>query len=799
DFELHLEKIHKWTSSSLEEKEIFLRGLDNFQRWEAELQEGLGTYQEMTPEEATAILELMDEHEPLLNNSVAFAEQLGRELQELDEANLRAIISSEQQVVQLMSSIDEALAEVGRVEQTLQVCDELLGSVKQQMDHIQRENALLHRVASNRARLMEEILFLTTQLHLSREHRAALSRADLSSPAAVGACTAAAQALSACMAVPIHPSYRKLQAVAEQLILFETLKQNFESSFISHITNIFKLQGNSQSPALGTVAAPSHGHHHEELLPYTPLMAWLRNISPVLFWDLPKVYSQNLGRLYEREIKALFEQAKMALSGRRKASDKTKGCNGNFQASLAQFEGQTGVFCPSESALPALHFQIPGQGMELKEGNGVGASHLWEFPRFSRPTLVSKQVLEQVLSQLQPLCASEQKFLQEFFWPGCDSLELQVRVGVPARGSQTILASLGRRAQGTSRGASLHQAPEPVLNSPPFHDLLWFFRPEEATAQVLRELFSCLEPELRAFLDFCSRAQPLGCLQVLGTLSDSLLGTWGSSPAPSSFLLSLLGNVLLLAKSNFNKCIGTLCKEVEEAKTPSRTRGGILPCVSRFQQLVASSEEVLRTSQRRGELDKAQLRLASSVFSSISSLSSANLKVNTDMVMMENFHHVHNFLCQKDIPCLEDKKREAKQRFREHMEKYVTTSLGQLLERLQHFFEGVKARLAQGVKEEEVSFQLAYSKQELRKVIEKYPGKEVRRALESLYRTIHKCLSPEGNLLPVVWKAVELEFIRQYREFEELIQRCYAGAGIALDFTMEDLLSYFSSISTSSM
>lgn len=67
----------------------------------------------------------------------------------------------------------------------------------------------------------------------------------------------------------------------------------------------------------------------------------------------------------------------------------------------------------------------------------------------------------------------------------------------------------------------------------------------------------------------------------------------------------------------------------------------------------------------------------------------------------------------------------------------------------QHFFEGVKARVAQGVKEEEVSFQLAYSKQELRKVIEKYPGKEVKRALENLYRKIHKYLSPEENLLPV--------------------------------------------------
>lgn len=52
------------------------------------------------------------------------------------------------------------------------------------------------------------------------------------------------------------------------------------------------------------------------------------------------------------------------------------------------------------------------------------------------------------------------------------------------------------------------------------------------------------------------------------------------------------------------------------------------------------------------------------------------------MVMMENFHHIHNFLCQRNIPCLESKKREAQQRSREHMEKFITTYLGQPLERL---------------------------------------------------------------------------------------------------------------------
>ncbi|NXB56963.1 EXOC1 protein, partial [Struthidea cinerea] len=388
---------------------------------------------------------------------------------------------------------------------------------------------------------------------------------------------------------------------------------------------------------------------------------------------------------------------------------------------------------------------------------------------------VSKQVLEQLLRELQPLCTSEQQFLREFFQLGHDAVELQV---------------LEVRVSTVS-------SPGPLIPDLS-HGLVWFLRPEEATAQLLSEIFSCLEPELRAFLDVCNKVHPLGCLQVLVTLSDSVFGTWGSSSAPSSsFLRTLLGNVLLLAKSNFNKCVGTLCKEIEEAKAPSRMRGGILPCVSRFQEFVAVSEEVFRASRRRGELDKAHLRLASSVFSSIKGLSSANLRVSTDMVMMENFHHIHNFLCQRNIPCLEGKKREAKQRCREHMEKFVATYLGQPLEGLNHFFEGVKARLAQGVKEEEVSFQLAYSKQELRKVIEKYPGKEVKRALETLYRKINKHLSPEENLLPVVWQAMEQELIRQYQEFEELIQCCYVGSGIALDFTMKDLLSYFNSITVS--
>uniref|UniRef100_A0A674IR49 Exocyst complex component Sec3 PIP2-binding N-terminal domain-containing protein n=1 Tax=Terrapene triunguis TaxID=2587831 RepID=A0A674IR49_9SAUR len=731
EFELQFDKVYKWTAVSADEKNAFIRCLWKLNRRylsssiafvsipscmleevgnasaKAGDQAEHSAYQEMTPKETADMLKLMEEYEPIVNNSMAFAEKLSKELQVLDEANLQAIISSEKQVTLLMGSIDEALAEVAKVEETLQVYDELLGSVKQQMDHIQQGNSLLHQIDSNHEKLMSEILFLTSNLDLSKKHRQALSRGDLSSPSKVKACIAAAEALSSCMNVQIQPGYRKLQAIAEQLIMFETLKQNFENSFISHITSIFELQ-----------------HFLPHSFPF-------------------QVYAWNLSRLYEREIKAFFELARMLLLGRTKELGYTEEL---YPHPLPQTISSLGGFSPL----------ICGSSPQLVYAD----LHQVDI------------MLEQVLRELQPLCIAEQRFIEKFFMLSQD-LHLPVSFCHPVH---------------TSLAGPL---PEQLCPNP-LSVCDTYSRLEEQPTQLLSEIFSSLEPELRGFIDTCNKVQQFSCLQVLVTLNDYMFEMQGSSAATSSSFLNVgLSNILLLAKNNFNKCIVSQTRQSQWAK------GGILPFVSRFEEFVNFSEDVFRWAQRRGELDKAHTKLVGSVF--INSLASANLKVNTDMVMMENFHHIHCFLYQKKIQCLESKRREAKQRYREHLERYVTKYLGQPLEKLNHFFEGVKARVAQGVKEEEVSFQLAYSKQELRKVIEKYPGKEVKRALDTLYRKIHKYLSPEENLLPVVWRAMEQEFIRQYQEFENLIQRCYPGSGITMDFTVEDLLNYFISITQSSM
>lgn len=43
-----------------------------------------------------------------------------------------------------------------------------------------------------------------------------------------------------------------------------------------------------------------------------------------------------------------------------------------------------------------------------------------------------------------------------------------------------------------------------------------------------------------------------------------------------------------------------------------------------------------------------------------------------------------------------------------------------------------------GVKPEEVGFQLAYSKQNLKKIVRDYPGKEVKKGVERMYKELRK-------------------------------------------------------------
>ncbi|XP_053314517.1 exocyst complex component 1 isoform X2 [Spea bombifrons] len=821
DFDLHFDKVYKWVASSTAEKNAFisciwklnqryLRKKIDFANVSAQLleesvpsgenqsvaggdEEAAAEYQELNTREKQDIEIMMEGCEYAISNAEAFAEKLSRELQVLDGANIHSIMASEKQVNILMQLLDEALKEVDQIEGKLSSYEEMLQSVKEQMDHISESNHLIELSKTNSETLLGEIEFLVNHMDLSKGHIKALQEADLASSRGIEACTNASEALLQCMNVALQPGHKMLQSVQQQQQLFIDLREQFARRLASHLNNVFVQQftqmfpqlysrsyylsmaGHDQSSTLSVeMTLPNHHPFHRDLLRYAKLMEWLKNTEYSRYEGLMKNYMDYIVRLYDREIRDFFEVAKNKMTGATKEGKKFATLPRKESAVKQETEslhGSSGKLTGSTSSLNKLSVQGSGsrrsQSSSLLDMGNMSASDLDVADR----TKFDK-IFAQVLSELEPLCLAEQDFISKFFNLSQHQSITRTPMGETDDGDGGI----------SSR--PLTTGVQPAVPSE-----------KDMIRQMMTHIFRCIEPELNNLIALGDKIDSFNSLYMLVKMSHHV---WTAENVDAaSFLSTTLGNVLVTVKRNFDKCITNQIKQMEEVKISKKSKVGILPFVSGFEEFAELAESIFRVTERRGDLDKAYSKLIKAVFINVEKVANESQKTPRDVVMMENFHHIFATLSRLKISCLEFEKKEAKQKYGDHLQSYVINSLGHPLEKLTIFFEGVKGRVAQGIGYEEVSYQLAFSKQELRKVIKDYPGKEVKKGLDNLYRKVDKHLCEEENLLQVVWHSMQDEFIRQYKHFEALIEKCYTGAGITMEFTIQDILEYFSSIAQS--
>uniref|UniRef100_A0A672QWY4 Exocyst complex component 1 n=2 Tax=Sinocyclocheilus grahami TaxID=75366 RepID=A0A672QWY4_SINGR len=817
EFDLHFEKVYRWVASSTAEKNSFIsciwklnqrylrkkvefvnvspQLLEELPKAEESVPSGesqsvaggdedaLDDYQELNAREEQDIESMMAVCEYAISNAEAFAEKLSRELQVLDGANIQSIMASEKQVNILMQLLDQALAEVDNIEGKLLSYEEMLQSVKEQMDQISQSNHLIQISNTNNGKLLDEIQFLVNYMDLSKGHIKALQEGDLSSPKGIEACINASEALSQCMNVALKPGHDKLMAVKQQQHLFSELRDTFARRLTNHLNNVFvhqfnhfshfkmtipqfyrssclSLPGHDQSSTLSQHTAeltlPKHSPLHRDLLRYAKLMEWLKNTQREKYEGLSRTYVDYMTRLYEREIKDFFEVAKIKMAGT------SKDGKGKFG-----LHGSSGKLTGSTSSLNKLAVSSSNsrrsQSSSLLDMGNMSASDLdvADRTRFDK-------IFEQVLSELEPLCLAEQDFISKFF-------KLQ---------QNPTLAQVENvdDSDGTVHSRLLTENRHSISE-------------KDMVRMMMNKIFQSIETELNSLIALVDKIDSFNSLYMLVKMSHHVWTAQNVDPA--SYLSTTLGNVLVTVKRNFDKCISGQIRQMEEVKISKKSKVGILPFVTGFEEFAKLAEAIFRNAERRGDLDKAYIKLIRAVFGNVEKVASESQKTPRDVVMMENFHHIFSTLSSLKISCLEAERKEAKQKYTDHLQSYVINSLGQPLEKLNHFFEGVEARVAQGVREEEVSYQLAFNKQELRKVIKEYPGKEVKKGLDNLYKKVDKHLCEEENLLQVVWHSMQDEFIRQYKHFEGLINRCYPGSGITMEFTIQDMLEYFSSIAQS--
>ncbi|XP_064608432.1 exocyst complex component 1-like isoform X2 [Liolophura sinensis] len=786
EFDLHFEKIYKWVASSIPDKENFIACLwklsqrylihkpefvnvpehllqeishvsDQSQAAQHEDEVVEDDYQALSSKEESDLELLMRDCHAAIGNAEAFSEQLSKQLSVLDGANIHSIMGSEDQVLSLMRLLDEGIQEATKIEEKLDAYDSVLQNVKDQMEVIKEKDMLIKIRNENHQSLLEELDKLVKSFDLEDKFVKALIDGDLSTPNGIYDCSVAAEALQKCVQADTHTGYGKMAAVVEQQKKFTNYTNCFARRLARHLNNAFISQGNGliQSETLNRnptdFRLSPHHSSHRDLTPYADLMSWLKNADPESFEKLAGVYTQNLSKLYEKDIAEFFECAKQRLL--------SKPERGKLSA------GPTSSKLGGSSSSLARAGEGRGRSSSIQSIDSVSTSYHGSDQDLAQRQLFD-QTLEKVLSELEPVCLAEQDFCVRFFHlteTGKDkgkeeTVEEEGDIWMPRRTTNMTERTLNAEA-----------------------------------GKMMAELFPKLEKELENFINFADKLDGFHSMYMLVRIGYHATTAHDSG----SFLRTMFANCLLKTKWIFDRFVETQIQNIQESKVSKKTRCGIISFVHNFEQFANQAENIFRGSNRRSNLEKAYTELVRTIFDQIVRVANEHPKTPREVVMLENFHHMFAVLSQLKISCLDGERKEAKQIYQDNLHAYTTAYLGRPLEKLHTFFEGIQSRVASGVKEEEVGYALAFSKQELRKVIKEYPGKEVKKGLEHLYKKVEKHLCEEENLLQVVWVTMQDEFIKQYKQFDQLINKCYPDSKITLEFTITDILQYFSDIAQS--
>jgi len=759
DVKMDLDDKYTWNFNKFEEKEAFLKTLQQMcdkhnigrrtkymnMNWvsgsgdqsargqggteQNNIAEADTGYQAINEKEAADLKAMMAGCENAISAADQFADKLAKELSVLDGDNIYSMMASEDAVNNLMLHLATSVKEVEKLEGRLNQYDDFLEHIRDSMEKMEGKTESLETVNNNNELLLAELDNVINKLQIPYEYQAILQEADLNNPDCLSPVIEAAQALSSSLLAPIPYSLTKMAAVQEQRKRCERWKDKFSKSFCRHMTNSFIHVGNEPGENLvqssTRLTLPIRSTIHKELLPYAPLMHWLRQLEPKNYSTLQKLYTSSLAKLYDRDLARFIKDAYIRVCG------------------SAPAPGTSQDLSSKKSSKMSIHGSQQVIGADRDLWGGEDHSQIRE--RFDA-------TLELLLSCLEPVVMAEQNFCLNFF-----------------------------------------KMDSKVSDAPIKHAAAKTKTQKQVTEEVrlmMSQVFSSMEEELVTFLREFETRDSLNSMYSYVRLSSHVL----QAQDTGSFLAITLGSALIHTKRNFDRLMQAQLRSIEDAKPARRSKCGIIYFVSNIGDFLTLTERIFRDSDRRSDIEKWYITMLISISDNIPRIAKEHGKTPQQVVIMENYHHLHAKLSALKISVLDNFKKDAKQRYQEALQNYVNQYFGRPLEKVNQFFDGVSAKLAAGVRETEISYQLQFSKQELRKVLTSYPGKEVKKGLADLYRKVEKHLCEEENLLQVVWRAMQEEFVRQYKYIEDLLQRCYPGAQISLDFTIANILEYFSDI-----
>ncbi|KAL8293183.1 hypothetical protein RQP46_000877 [Phenoliferia psychrophenolica] len=682
------------------------------------------------------------------------------ELKALEAASIHAIIESDDGVNFVIKHLDDALAELDKMDLLIGMYKSQLNLMSDDIAHIESQNRGLQVQTSNQRMLLSELDNLMETIHIPASDLTALVQESLENSKGIERLEKSAISLYKALLSTRDTSVGDMAAASERVGEYRTKASQFCKRIFDFLAIMFKYQveqiQNPKDPSAAPPAGqlPSHAPMEEFLERYCGLMLFVKEIDYTRYQQICAAYFTAISDLHRTEIQGLMSTLRTQI---RKATEEEQ------EANFANVRESPTI---RQQSMRRVGTAVRSPHERNKDGSGK---------------ISGGEAFKLALGQVTPRITREQSFISDFLAINpldasitfADYMQLETYF---RRGATTYLASQQGKLKDIKSGMEL--------------------------------VFGFLEAEIKDWSETIVRHDNMQIVGILAAL-DGAINL--AKKERNEFLLRVLQKQYQKSTTALERSCKEAIKNIEATKLTLKKRKGVVPFVRIFPNFVARIESQLEDADKlnvRGIVDSNYERIIATIFDSLQQMAKMDGEgqgvaaedkdqLNYHVIIIENMHHITTVFARERLPALDEFVGQAREKYNENLDLYIKLILRRPLARPLDFFHGLE-QLLRTTPPTEVSLHNAYTKGALRRTTSDLRAKDLRKAIDALYKRVDKHFGDVTNpsaehaaVIKEVWKACEGEVQRLTSAWKGLIDRCYPDEKGGLEFSRDDVREYF--------
>ncbi|GAA5829678.1 hypothetical protein JCM11251_000247 [Rhodosporidiobolus azoricus] len=680
------------------------------------------------------------------------------ELKALEAASIHAIMESDDRVTGVIKQLDDALAELDKMELVVGVYKTQLNLVTDDIAHIESQNRGLQVQTSNQRALLAELDKLMSTIHIPSSDLTALIQESLENPQGIERLERAAVSVYKALLSTRDTAVGDMAAASERLGEYHAKASQFCKRVFDFLSIMFKFQVDQiLNPKDGATRSktqlPSHSVMEDFLGRYCGLMLFVKEIDGARYGQICSAYFTAMSDLHRQEIQELMN----ALRGQvRKASDD------ELEASFTARESPT-IRQQSMRRVGTIARSPLEGGKKDKDKDGK---------------LSASEAFGRALQQITPHLTREQGFIADFLHIA--TLDASITFA-----DYMMLETFFRR------GASSYLAQQAQQGK--LKDI----------RGAMELVFGWLEGEVRDWIEGVLGRDSMQVVGILAALDRFILH---GEEDRNEFLMRTLQKQYQRSLSALERSCKEQIKSIEQTKLTLKKRKGVVPFVRIFPLFVARVESQLDGCDNlniRGVINAQYERIVATMFECLQQMAKMDGEgqgqggegkdqLNYHVILVENMHHIiATFSNKQKVAALAPFVAQAREKYDQNLAAYIRLVLRRPLARVLDFFAGLE-QLLRTTPPTEVSLHSAYTRSALRRITSDVRPKDLRKAIDALYKRVDKHFggdvanpaAEQNEVLRTVWKATEDEMQRLVGNWRGLVAKCYPdekSGGIEVD------------------